>query len=280
MNNENSIKLFEDKSVRTIWNNEQEKWYFSVVDIVSILTDNDYQAGRKYWKTLKMRLNKEGSELVTKCYQLKMKAYDGKFRETDVMDTEQILRLVQSIPSKKAEPFKLWLAKVGKERIDEAYDPEITINRALETYRRKGYSEDWINQRLKTIDVRKEFTDELQRSGINSQKDFAILTNILTQTWSGYSVKEYKDLKGLKKENLRDNMTNMELVLNMLAETSSTEISKGTNPTGFEESKNTVIQGGTIAKMAKDQIEKASGKKIISNKNAKQLGNKQSEQLL
>jgi len=274
MNSVNSVKLFEDKSVRTIWNDEQEKWYFSVVDIISILTDNDYQTGRKYWKTLKMRLNKEGSELVTKCYQLKMQADDGKFRETDVMDTEQILRLVQSIPSKKAEPFKLWLAKVGKERIDETYDPEITINRALETYRRKGYSEEWINQRLKTIDVRKEFTDELQRSGINSQKDFAILTNILTQTWSGYSVKEYKNLKGLKKENLRDNMTNMELVLNMLAETSSTEISKGTNPTGFEKSKSTVIQGGTIAKIAKEQIEKASGKKIVSSKNAKEIRSK------
>lgn len=280
MNNENSLKLFEDKSVRTIWHDEDEKWYFSVVDIIAILTDNDYQSGRKYWKTLKMRLNKEGSELVTKCYQLKMQAYDGKFRETDVMDTEQILRLIQSIPSKKAEPFKLWLAKVGKERIDETYDPEITINRALETYRKKGYSEEWINQRLKTIDVRKEFTDELQRSGINSQKDFAILTNILTQTWSGYSVKEYKNLKGLKKENLRDNMTNMELVLNMLAETSSTEISRGTNPNGFEESKSTVIQGGTIAKMAKEQIEKASGKQIVSSKNAKELRNEKSKQLL
>ena len=273
MNNENSIKLFEDKSVRTIWNDEEEKWYFSVVDIVSILTDNDYQGGRKYWKTLKMRLNKEGSQLVTNCYQLKMKANDGKLRDTDVMSTEQILRLIQSIPSKKAEPFKLWLARVGKERIDETYDPEITINRALETYRRKGYSEEWINQRLKTIDVRKEFTDELQRSGINSQRDFAILTNVLTQTWSGYSVKEYKNLKGLKKENLRDNMTNMELVLNMLAETSSTEISKGRNPNGFDESKKVVIQGGTIAKMAKEQIEEASGKKIVSNKNAKELRN-------
>lgn len=274
MNSENSVKLFEDKSVRTIWNDEQEKWYFSVVDIVSILTDNDYQHARNYWKWLKNKLIDEGSELVSNTNQLKMQAYDGKFRETDVMDTEQILRLVQSIPSKKAEPFKLWLAKVGKERIDETYDPEITINRALEIYRKKGYSEEWINQRLKTIDVRKEFTDELQRSGINSQKDFAILTNILTQTWSGYSVKEYKNLKGLKKENLRDNMTNMELVLNMLAETSSTEISKGTNPTGFEESKNTVIQGGTIAKMAKEQIEKASGKKIVSSKNAKEIRSK------
>ena len=280
MNNENSIKLFEDKSVRTIWNNEQEKLYFSVVDIVSILTDNDYQHARNYWKVLKLRLKEEGNESVTNCNQLKMKSADGKFYKTDVADSEQLLRIIQSIPSKKAEPFKLWLAKVGKERIDESYDPEITINRALETYKRKGYSEEWINQRLKTIDVRKEFTDELQRSGINSQKDFAILTNILTQAWSGYSVKEYKNLKGLKKENLRDNMTNIELVLNMLAETSSTEISKGTNPTGFEESKNTVIQGGTIAKMAKEQIEKASGKKIVSSKNAKELRNEKTKQLL
>jgi len=207
MSSNNSIKIFEDKSVRTIWDNEQEKWYFSVIDIVRILTDSPEP--RKYWSVLKMRLKKEGSELTTKCSQLKMKSSDGKYYNTDVMDTEHILRLIQSIPSKKAEPFKLWLAKVGRERIDETYDPEITINRALETYRRKGYSEDWINQRLKTIDVRKEFTDELQRSGINSQKDFAILTNILTETWSGYSVKEYKNLKGLKKENLRDNMTNM-----------------------------------------------------------------------
>ena len=200
MGESNSIKLFENKNVRVAWNDEQEKWYFSVVDIIAVLTDNDYQAGRKYWKTLKMRLNKEGSELVTNCYQLKMKAYDGKFRETDVMTTEQILRLIQSIPSKKVEPLKLWLAKVGKERIDETYDPEITINRALDTYRKKGYSDEWINQRLKTIDIRKEFTDELKQKGISESKDFAILTNILTQVWSGYTVKEYKNLKGLKKK--------------------------------------------------------------------------------
>ena len=190
MEQNNELKLFEDKKIRTKWNEEEERWYFSVVDIVAALTDNDYQAGRKYWKTLKMRLNKEGSELVTNCYQLKMKAYDGKLRDTDVMTTEQILRLIQSIPSKKAEPFKLWLAQVGKERIDEAYDPEIAINRALDIYRQKGYSEEWINQRLKTIDIRKEFTDELKSKGINLGKDFAILTNILTQVWSGYSVKE------------------------------------------------------------------------------------------
>ena len=273
MEQNNSIKLFENKNVRVSWNDEQEKWYFSVVDIIAVLTDNDYQAGRKYWKTLKMRLNKEGSELVTNCYQLKMKAYDGKFRETDVMTTEQILRLIQSIPSKKVEPLKLWLAQVGKERIDETYDPEITINRALDTYRKKGYSEEWINQRLKTIDIRKEFTDELKQKGISESKDFAILTNILTQVWSGYTVKEYKNLKGLKKENLRDNMTNMELVLNMLAETSSTEISKSTNEEGFNNAKQSVIKGGNIAKIAKEQLEKETGKKVISDRNAREMRN-------
>lgn len=271
MEQNNSIKLFEDKNIRVAWNDDEENWYFSVVDIVAVLTDNDYQAGRKYWKTLKMRLNQEGSELVTNCYQLKMKAHDGKLRDTDVMNTEQILRLVQSIPSKKAEPFKLWLAQVGKERIDEAYDPEITINRALDTYRKKGYSEEWINQRLKTIDVRKEFTDELKRVGVSKNKDFAILTNMLTQVWSGYSVKEYKNLKGLKKENLRDNMTNMELVLNMLAETSSTEISKSTNEKGIKGAEQSVIKGGNIAKLAREQLEKETGKNVISDKNAKQI---------
>ena len=271
MEQNNSIKLFEDKNIRVAWNDDEENWYFSVVDIVAVLTDNDYQAGRKYWKTLKMRLNQEGSELVTNCYQLKMKAHDGKLRDTDVMNTEQILRLVQSIPSKKAEPFKLWLAQVGKERIDEAYDPEITINRALDTYRKKGYTEEWINQRLKTIDVRKEFTDELKRVGVSKNKDFAILTNMLTQVWSGYSVKEYKNLKGLKKENLRDNMTNMELVLNMLAETSSTEISKSTNEKGIKGAEQSVIKGGNIAKLAREQLEKETGKKAISDKNAKEI---------
>ncbi len=271
MEQNNSIKLFENKNIRVAWNENEENWYFSVVDIVAVLTDNDYQAGRKYWKTLKMRLNQEGSELVTNCYQLKMKAHDGKLRDTDVMNTEQILRLVQSIPSKKAEPFKLWLAQVGKERIDEAYDPEITINRALDTYRKKGYSEEWINQRLKTIDVRKEFTDELKRVGVSKNKDFAILTNMLTEVWSGYSVKEYKNLKGLKKENLRDNMTNMELVLNMLAETSSTEISKSTNEKGIKGAEQSIIKGGNIAKLAREQLERETGKKVISEKNAKEI---------
>lgn len=271
MEQNNELKLFEDKKIRAKWNDEQEKWYFSVVDIVAALTDNDYQGGRKYWKTLKMRLNKEGSELVTNCYQLKMQSSDGKYYNTDVMTTEQILRLIQSIPSKKVEPLKLWLAQVGKERIDEAYDPEIAINRALDTYRKKGYSEEWINQRLKTIDIRKEFTDELKEKGISASKDFAILTNILTQAWSGYSVKEYKNLKGLKKENLRDNMTNMELVLNMLAETSSTEISKSKNRKGFKEAEDSVKKGGNIAKIAKEQLEKETGKKVISDKNAKAI---------
>lgn len=267
----NSLKIFEDKNIRVQWDEEGEKWYFSVVDVVAVLTDNDYQAGRKYWKTLKMRLNKEGSELVTNCYQLKMQSIDGKFYNTDVMTTEQILRLIQSIPSKKAEPFKLWLAQVGKERIDEAYDPEITINRALDTYRKKGYSEEWINQSLKTIEIRKDFTDELKQKGIKDGKDFAILTNLLTQVWSGYSVKEYKNLKGLKKENLRDNMTNMKLVLNMLAKTSTTEISKSKENKGFKEAQDSVIKGGNIAKIAKEQLEKETGKKIISNKNAWKL---------
>ena len=271
MEQNNELKLFEDKKIRTKWDDEQEKWYFSVVDVIAVLTDNDYQKSRNYWKWLKNKLNEEGSELVSNTNQLKMRAYDGKLRDTDVMNTEQVLRLIQSIPSKKAEPFKLWLAQVGKERIDEAYDPEIAINRALDIYRKKGYSEEWINQRLKTIDIRKEFTDELKEKGISESKDFAILTNILTQAWSGYSVKEYKNLKGLKKENLKDNMTNMELVLNMLAETSSTEISKSKNRKGFKEAEDSVKKGGNIAKLAKEQLEKETGKKVISDKNAKKI---------
>ena len=271
MGQDNELKIFENKKIRTKWDEEEEKWYFSVVDIVAALTENDYQKARTYWKVLKLRLKEEGNESVTNCNQLKMKSTDGKFYNTDVMDIEQILRLVQSIPSKKAEPLKLWLAQIGKERIDEAYDPEIAINRALDIYRRKGYSEEWINQRLKTIDIRKEFTDELKEKGINSGKDFAILTNILTQAWSGYSVKEYKNLKGLKKENLRDNMTNMELVLNMLAETSATEISKSKRQKGFKEAENSVIEGGSVARVAKEQLERKIGKKVVSDKNAKEI---------
>lgn len=271
MGQDNELKLFEDKKIRVKWDEEQEKWYFSVVDVVSVLTDNDYQKSRNYWKWLKGKLNEEGSELVSFTNQLKMKSADGKYYNTDVMNTEQVLRLIQSIPSKKAEPFKLWLAQVGKERIDEAYDPEIAINRALDIYRKKGYSEEWINQRLKTIDIRKEFTDELKEKGISEGRDFAILTNILTQAWSGYSVKEYKNLKGLKKENLRDNMTNMELVLNMLAKTSSTEISKSKKEKGFKEAEDSVKEGGNIARIAREQLERKTGKKVVSDKNAKEI---------
>ncbi len=267
----NQLKLFENKKIRAKWDEGQEKWYFSVVDVVSVLTDNDYQKSRNYWKWLKNKLIQEGSELVSNTNQLKMKSVDGKYYNTDVMNTEQVLRLIQSIPSKKAEPFKLWLAQVGKERIDEAYDPEIAINRALDIYRKKGYSEEWINQRLKTIDIRKEFTDELKEKGISEAKDFAILTNILTQAWSGHSVNEYKNLKGLKKENLRDNMTNMELVLNMLAETSSTEISKSKNEKGFKEAQDSVIEGGNIARVAREQLERKTGKRVVSNKSVKEI---------
>ena len=271
MQQNNELKLFEDKKIRVRWDEEQEEWYFSVVDVVSVLTDNDYQKSRNYWKWLKNKLNEEGSELVSNTNQLKMRAFDGKLRDTDVMTTEQVLRLIQSIPSKKAEPFKLWLAQVGKERIDEVYDPEIAITRALDTYRRKGYSEVWINQTLKTIDIRKEFTDELKEKGISSSRDFAILTNILTQTWSGYSVKQYKNLKGLKKENLRDNMTNMELVLNMLAETSSTEISKSKKERGLKEVEDSVKEGGIIARTAREQLERKTGKKVVSDQNANEI---------
>ena len=220
-------KTFEDAKKRTVWNSDEEKYYISVVDIVGVLTESENP--RKYWSVLKTRLKKEGSELATNCSQLKLKSSDGKYYMTDVVDIEGMFRIIESIPSKKVEPIKLWLAHLGKERIDEEFDPEITINRALETYRKKGYSDDWINQRLKAIDARKEFTDELKNNGINSSKDFATLTDILTKTWSGYTTKEYKSYKGLTKENLRDNMTNTELVLNMLAEVSSTEISKSKN---------------------------------------------------
>ena len=265
-------KEFDNSKIRTIWDNEQEKYYISVVDIVSVLTES--KDGRKYWNKLKQRLKEEGNETVTNCHQLKLLAEDGKNRLTDVVDIEGMFRLIESIPSKKAEPIKLWLARLGKERIDEEYDPEITINRALETYRRKGYSDDWINQRLKAIDARKEFTDELRRKEIEKSNDFASLTNLLTKVWSGFSVKEYKEYKGLTKENLRDNMTNMELVLNMLAEVSSTEISKSKNDTGYSSAKSSVIKGSSIAKNAKEQIEQETGKKIVTSEkhiNTKQL---------
>ena len=264
-------KVFDDRKIRTIWNSNEEKFYISVIDIVAILTDSEYQTARNYWKVLKSRLKKEGHETVTNCNQLKLLSQDGKNRMTDVVDIEGMFRLIESIPSKKAEPIKLWLARLGKERMDEEYDPELTINRALETYKKKGYSDEWINQRLKTIDARKEFTDELKNKGIERSRDFAILTNTLTSIWSGYSIKEYKKLKNLKKENLRDNMTNMELVLNMLAEVSSTEISKSSNGIGYNSVKKSIVKGGNVAKTAKEQIEKETGKRIVSSSNHKSI---------
>ena len=273
MNNKLQIlsKTFENKKVRTVWNPDEEKYYISVVDIVGVLTDSEYQVARNNWKIIKFRLKREGNETVTNCNQLKLISEDGKKRLTDVVDLEGMFRIIESIPSKKAEPIKLWLARLGKERIDEEYDPEITINRALDAYRRKGYSDDWINQRLKAIDARKEFTDELKNNGVESSKEFADLTNLLTKIWSGYSVKEYKSYKGLTKENLRDNMTNMELVLNMLAEVSSTEISKSSDVKSKENAKESVIEGSTIAKNTREQIEAKTGKKIVTNTNNKNL---------
>ena len=265
-------KIFNNETIRTVWNKEQEKYFISVVDTVAVLTNSINP--RHYWNVLKGRLKKEGNESVTNCDQLKLKSSDGKFYKTDVVDIEGMFRIIESIPSKKAEPIKLWLAHLGKERIDEEYDPEITINRALEAYRRKGYSNDWINQRLKAIDARKEFTDELKNNGIESSRDFANLTDLLTKTWSGYTTKEYKSYKGLTKENLRDNMTNMELVLNMLAEVTSKEISKSSEEKGKDNARSSVIEGGTIAKNTREQIEKKTGKKIVTstnNKNIKQI---------
>ena len=265
-------KEFDNSKIRTVWDKEQEKYYISVVDIIAVLTESDNP--RNYWKVLKHRLKQEGNESVTSCNQLKLKAVDGKYYNTDVVDIEGMFRLIESIPSKKAEPIKIWLASLGKERIDEEYDPEIAINRALEIYRRKGYSDDWINQRLKAIDARKEFTDELRHKGIEKSNDFASLTNLLTKVWSGFSVKEYKEYKGLTKENLRDNMTNMELVLNMLAEVSSTEISKSKNDTGYSSAESSVIKGSSIAKNAREQIEQETGKKVVTSErhiNTKQL---------
>ena len=272
MNQSTAIKLFQDRNVRVIWDEEQEKYYFSIVDVVAILTESDYQNARNYWKVLKHRLSQEGaSESVTNCNQLKMKAADGKYYKTDAADTEELLRIIQSIPSPKAEPFKLWLAKVGRERLDELADPEITINRALQTYLYKGYSENWVNQRLKTIEVRKELTNEWERVGIKKGLEFAILTDDITKSWADMTTKEYKKLKDLKKENLRDNMTNVELVLNMLAEVTTTEISKERNPETFEESRTIAKQGGEVAKNARQNIEKQLGHKVITSKNAKNL---------
>jgi BRO family, N-terminal domain len=272
MTKETSIKLFEQQQIRSIWNEEEEKWYFSIVDIIAILTNQpNHQGARNYWKVLKSRLLKEGNETVTNCNRLKLVAEDGKMRETDVADTEQLFRLIQSIPSPKAEPFKLWIAKVARERIDEIEDPEIGIDRLMETYLKKGYSKEWINQRLKSIEVRKELTDEWENRGVKKGQEYAILTDEITKAWSGFSVKEYKKHKDLKKESLRDNMTNLELVLNMLAEATTTEISKEKKPETFEENKTIAKQGGTIAGNTRKAIEEKTGKKVVSKISAKKL---------
>ena len=267
-----NIQLFEDKRIRTAWDEEKEEWYFSVVDVVAVLTDQpDYQAARNYWKVTKKRLKDEGNETVTACNQLKMTASDGKKRLTDVADTEQLLRIIQSIPSPKAEPFKLWLAQVGRERIEETIDPELTIDRALETYLKKGYSREWINQRPQAIQVRKELTDEWDARGVQKGVEYAILTDEISRAWSGMSTRQYKNLKGLKKENLRDNMTTLELVLNMLAEATTTEISKQKAPSTFSENMAVAREGGEAAGIARKAVEERTGVPVITPKNAAQL---------
>ena len=269
MNKKNKLQLFQDQKVRTHWDEEQEKWFFSIIDIAAILSQSiNPQA---YWRKLKERLKKEGNETVTNCHSLKMLGQDGKMRMTDVADTETLLRLIQSIPSPRAEPFKLWLAKVGAERIDETEDPELAFDRAMETYLKKGYSKEWINQRLKSIEVRKELTDEWQERGMKQGLEYTILTNEITKAWADKSVKDYKKFKGLKKQNLRDNMSNLELVLNMLAEASTTEISKKKQPEGLEENKDIARKGGNAAKKARVEIEKQTGEPIVTAKNMKTL---------
>ena len=277
MNKNTAIKLFEQKKVRSVWNEEEEKWYFSIVDVIGILTDSPKP--NNYWKVLKHRLLKEGSQLVTNCNQLKMKSSDGKYYKTDIADSEQLFRLIQSIPSPRAEPFKLWIAKVARERIDEIEDPEIGIDRLMETYLKKGYSKEWINQRLKSIEVRKELTDEWDERGVKKGDEYAILTDEITKAWSGLSVKMYKKYKDLKKENLRDNMTNLELVLNMLAEATTTEISKEKKPKTFDENKTIAKQGGTIAGNTRKEIEEKTGKKVVTNISAKKILEAKSKQL-
>ena len=267
------IQLFEEQPIRTAWDEEKEEWYFSVVDVVGVLTEQkDYDGARNYWKVLKTRIKEEGNELVTNCNQLKMKSpKDGKRYKTDVADTEQLLRIIQSVPSKKAEPFKMWLAQVGRERIEETLDPELTIDRALDTYLKKGYSREWINQRLQAIQVRKELTDEWHDRGVKPGKEYAILTDEITRAWSGMSTREYKNFKGLKKENLRDNMSTTEIVLNMLAETATKEISKQVQPEGFEESKTVAKRGGNIAGNARMALEAEIGQSVITSKKASEL---------
>ena len=267
MTKKETIKIFEAKKVRTLWDDETEEWYFSIVDVIAVLTDSPNP--RKYWSVLKNRLKKEGSELTTNCSQLKMLSTDGKYYKTDVATTEQLFRLIQSVPSPKAEPFKLWMAQVAKERLDEMQDPELTIDRALMEYKALGYSDNWINQRLKSIEIRKDLTDEWKKRGLQEGVQFATLTDIIYQTWAGKTAKEYKQYKGLKKENLRDNMTNTELVLNMLAETATTELSKEKNPQVFNEHQQIAKQGGKVAEAARKQLENDLGRSVISHVNAK-----------
>ena len=268
MNNE--IKIFEGNQIRSVWDNDKEEWYFSVVDVVGTLTDSKDPGA--YWRKLKQRLKEEGSEVVTFCHGLKLKAADGKMRESDVADMQGIFRIIQSVPSPKAEPFKMWLAEVGKERLDEIVDPELTIDRALETYLRKGYSREWINQRLQAIQVRKELTDSWQEHGVKEGLEYAILTNEISKAWSGMTTREYKDFKGLKKQNLRDNMSTTELILNMLAETATKDIANASNPQGLEENKKVAKRGGNVAKVAKETLEQETGKPVITTKNAIDFG--------
>lgn len=263
---DNEIKLFEGRQIRSAWDNEKEEWYFSIIDIVGVLTDSKDPGA--YWRKLKQRLQEEGNEVVTICHTLKMQAADGKMRKTDVADMQGIFRIIQSVPSPKAEPFKMWLAEVGKERIDEIIDPELTIDRALNTYLKKGYSREWINQRLQAIQVRKELTDTWQDHGVKVGKEYAILTNEISKAWSGMTTREYKNLKGLKKENLRDNMSTLEIVLNMLAEATTTELTKTKNPQGLDENKKVAKDGGSIAGNARKEIEKETGQPVITSKNA------------
>ena len=269
MTKRESLQLFEERKVRTAWDSNEEKWYFSIIDVVAVLTDSaDYQTARNYWKVLKNRLTAEGNETVTKCNQFKMRAADGKMRKTDVADIEQLFRLIQSIPSPKAEPFKQWMAQVASVRIDQMQDPELSIEQAMADYHRLGYSNAWINQRLKSIEVRKELTDEWQRTGVQEGVEYATLTDIITQTWSGLRTKEYKQLKGLKKENLRDNMTNIELALNILAEASTAELSRQKNPNGFRQNITIAREGGSVAKVARVQLENQLGRSVISESRA------------
>ncbi len=268
MTKRESLQLFEERKVRTAWDSNEEKWYFSIIDVVAVLTDSDYQTARNYWKVLKNRLKKEGNESVTNCNQLKLTSSDGKSYKTDVADTEQLFRLIQSIPSPKAEPFKQWMAQVASVRIDQMQDPELSIEQAMADYHRLGYSNAWINQRLKSIEVRKELTDEWQRTGVQEGVEYATLTDIITQTWSGLRTKEYKQLKGLKKENLRDNMTNIELALNILAEASTAELSRQKNPNGFRQNITIAREGGSVAKVARVQLENQLGRSVISESRA------------